>query len=425
MDNRIKTGIENNRKSDCYITIKDKSGNPVSGAKIRAIQKNHEFKFGANLFMLDEMESDEKNKLYKEKFAELFNIATIPIYWKDFEPEKGKPRFAKDSIKNYRRPPLDLCLEYCRENNIEPKAHCLNYIPFTPAWVENTVESQKRELEIRFKALAEGYADLIPGWEVTNELLGVVSLNKDVALFASDDILEWSFNLARKYFPKNKLIINEDMPRTFGSYIFNRSPYFMQIQRALALGAEIDSIGMQYHMFNSRAAEPSESAKFYNPKLLYDVMDLYGRFKLPLQITEITIPDYTGLPEDEDIQAEIIKNLYSIWFSHEAMEAIIYWNLIDGYAAWAPIGDMTQGENIFRGGLLRFDGSEKPSYKILKKLFNEEWHTEADLATNSYGKTDFRGFNGNYELEIITENNVITENITLSKKNDNNYTIIV
>ena len=76
-------------------------------------------------------------------------------------------------------------------------------------------------------------------------------------------------------------------------------------------------------------------------------------------------------PEKEEEQADIIEKLYSLWFSHEKMEKIIYWNLVDGYAAFTEAGNMEQGENYYRGGLLRFDMSEKPAFKRLKKLIKE------------------------------------------------------
>ena len=75
--------------------------------------------------MLDEFETEEKNRIYREEFKKYFNIATIPFYWKDLEPERGKPRYAKNSYLVYRRPASDLCLEYCADNVIGPKAHCL------------------------------------------------------------------------------------------------------------------------------------------------------------------------------------------------------------------------------------------------------------------------------------------------------------
>ena len=45
--------------------------------------------------MLDELETEEKNEKYKKCFAELFNMATLPFYWRDLEPEKGKQRYDK------------------------------------------------------------------------------------------------------------------------------------------------------------------------------------------------------------------------------------------------------------------------------------------------------------------------------------------
>ena len=54
-------GIERYRKGNAYITLKDEDGTPIKNVKIKVNQKNHEFKFGANIFMLDELETEEKN----------------------------------------------------------------------------------------------------------------------------------------------------------------------------------------------------------------------------------------------------------------------------------------------------------------------------------------------------------------------------
>ena len=57
-------------------------------------------------------------------------MATLPFYWNDLEPEKGKQRYEKDSPKIYRRPTIDLCIEYCEQNGIEPREHALAYDAF-------------------------------------------------------------------------------------------------------------------------------------------------------------------------------------------------------------------------------------------------------------------------------------------------------
>ena len=112
---KIAYGIEKYRKGDAKIIVTDENGNPIPNAKIKVKQRSHEFRFGANIFMLDELETDEKNELYKKYFADTFNMATLPFYWRSIEPEKGKPRYAKDSPKIYRRPAPDLCMEFCEK----------------------------------------------------------------------------------------------------------------------------------------------------------------------------------------------------------------------------------------------------------------------------------------------------------------------
>ena len=104
MEDRIARGIEENRKGEIRIAIRNHNGYSVPGVKVELRQATHDFNFGANCFMIDELETPEKNALYKEKFAKLFNMATLPFYWNDLEPEPGKPRYAKDSPKIYRRP---------------------------------------------------------------------------------------------------------------------------------------------------------------------------------------------------------------------------------------------------------------------------------------------------------------------------------
>ena len=94
-ERRVNADIEAYRKGDVTVTVTDREGKPLSGVRVKAVQKNHEFRFGANLFMLDELESEAKNLRYREAFAVPFNMATLPFYWKDQEPTPGNRRFAK------------------------------------------------------------------------------------------------------------------------------------------------------------------------------------------------------------------------------------------------------------------------------------------------------------------------------------------
>ena len=428
---RINAGIEANRKGSATITVKDKDGNVIPGARIKAIQKNHEFRFGANIFMLDELESDEKNARYKEIFRDTFNMATLPFYWDATEPKKGEQRYDRDSKKIYRRPAIDLCMEFCEENGIEPREHGLAYDMFFPTWLHGADSfTTKKELIRRYKEISERYADRIPTIEVTNEMAHVAGRTE---FYEDPDYVTWCFKLAEKYFPQNKLVINEGTTAAWRDKCRSSDKYYSYIESAMLKGARIDAIGLQFHVFHKRENEIAKIRHTdYNPERLYRQMDLYTNLTNALQITEVTIPAYSNDEEDEAIQAELLSYLYPIWFSHPAVEQIIYWNLVDGYAhVWsddleairASQGNMTLGENVYYGGLLRFDMSEKPALKVIRDLIKKEWHTEAERVTNENGSCTFRGFYGDYDVEIATENGTVQRTVKLSSDSKNAFTV--
>ncbi len=433
VDKRVSEGIETYRKGDLKIKIVDPSGKPIRNAKISITQKTHEFRFGANLFMLDELESDEKNEKYKQYFADVFNMATLPFYWDSLEPERGKPRYSKNSPKVYRRPSPDLCIEFCKAHNIEPREHGLAYEQFFPKWLSNASTGEvKYALEKRYSEISERYADKIPTIEVTNEMGWAKGKTK---FFDEPEYVEWCFKLAEKYFPNNILCINEGTSHAWEERCRAVDMYYAYTEANMLKGARIDAIGMQYHLFNKREQEYEKTRTTLDPISLYRHMDLYSNLGKPLQITEVTVPAFSWEQEDEEIQAEMIEKLYSVWFSHPNVEQIIYWNLVDGYAhLWDPDpqkiaasqGDMSIGENYYYGGLLRFDLSPKPAYYKIKELTQKIWHTEDTVTTDENGNASFRGFYGEYDVEVELKNGHKTNNkFLLSKKGNNDFEIIL
>ncbi len=427
MNRKMQANIETYRKGDAKITVVDENGAPLKNVTVKVDQRSHEFRFGANIFMLDELESDEKNEIYKKYFADVFNMATLPFYWKDLEPVKGQTRYAKDSPKIYRRPATDLCIEFCEEHGIEPREHALAYEQFFPAWLSGLdTPTVKKEIERRFSEIAERYADKIPTIEVTNEMFWWKGITD---FYHEPDYVEWCFKTARKYFPNNNLSINDG-----GNFAYHKDdPYLKCIKDALEKGAPIDSVGTQFHMHFPMEKEYEQTRNYYNPELVYRNLDKYGELG-KLQITEITIPAYTEDPEDEEIQAELIEKMYTVWFSHPQMEQIVYWNLIDGYAyvanptqesIRASQGDMTLGENIYRGGLLHFDLTPKAAYYKIKELTQKTWHTADTLTTDENGKLSFRGFYGDYAITVEKDGKTYEKQIKLSSKENGDFTVVI
>ena len=430
-DKKVSQGIERYRKGDARIYLVDSSGDAISGAQVSLKQLSHEFRFGANLFMLDELETEEKNDKYKKYFSELFNMATIPFYWDALEPKRGRTRYRKDSSKIYRRPAPDLCLEYCEKHGIEPREHGLAYDQFFPKWIRNmSIQEVKNALRHHFMEISDRYADKIRTIEVTNEMDWAEGKS---AFYEDPNYVDWCFKLAGGFFPHNQLVINECTRLAWDTKKGRTTDqYYAYIESNILKGAPIDAIGMQYHLFNKREDEYNATRRTLDPVSLYRHMDLYSRFGKPLQITEVTVPAYSWKREDEFIQADIIEKLYSLWFSHPNVEQIIYWNLIDGYAhLWNPDpqkiaasqGDMTIGENYYYGGLLRFDLSPKPAYYTIKELTQKIWHTEGVYTSDDLGAINFRGFYGKYQININVKDTTIIKDIYLSKESDNVFRI--
>lgn len=101
---KIDADIKKFRKGEMRIKIVNEKGEPYRNANISLKQRNHEFKFGISLFLLDEMETKEKNERFKQNVSDTFNMGIVPIYWDALEPVMGKPRFSTKSERVYRRP---------------------------------------------------------------------------------------------------------------------------------------------------------------------------------------------------------------------------------------------------------------------------------------------------------------------------------
>ncbi len=428
MEERVREGIEKNRKSDGTVFVTDRSGSAVPGVTVLLRQRSHEFRYGANLFLLDELETEEKNEAYKRLYRGAFNMATLPFYWYSLEPERGKPRYAADSPKYYRRPAPDLCVAWCEENGIMPKAHCLNYDKYAPVWLPRDVSAVRELLTKRMRECAERYAGRIPSWEVINETLcdGVDLPERRSTVLANDpEVVEWSFAAARRFFPNNELVINESSPFIWEQFKYNRTAYYMQIERALSKGASIDAVGMQFHMFFEERDEAHGTGVYYDPERIYAVLDQFADFGLPVQITEISIPAYHETGEDEALQAEILRNIYSMWFSHASVEMITYWNTVDGYAYRNP-NQNNRDENHYLAGLIRHDMTPKPAYRTISDLFKKEWHTDTETVTGDGGAASFRGFRGDYDVTLVLpDGRSMRETLSLKGNAPNRFRFIV
>ncbi|MBC7946293.1 MAG: endo-1,4-beta-xylanase [Chitinophagaceae bacterium] len=400
IEKRIADGIEKNRKGEIGFSIPAYKGS----SEIIVRQISHEFQFGANAFMVKGMESEARNKQYEDSFARIFNLAAVPFYWQTLEPTRGVLRYTANSEKVYRRPPPDVVLEFCRKYNITPKGHTLvwnNPTHSVPTWMPKDTMEIQQLITNRIRDIGEKYGKEIATWDVVNEALHYFP---NVAM--PTDFVYKSFQDAMKFFPAStKLMINE-VTSVWQNNQQEYSPYYMLIENLLLRKCKIDAIGMQFHFFSEQLHQNVTAGTAMTPGQLFAALDLYARFNKPLHISEITIPTLPFNPQGQLIQAKLTRNFYRLWFSHPSVEAIIWWNLVDGTAV--------KGEDKWNGGLLNNNFSVKPSYNELTRLINEEWKTNISTTVSGKDKFSFRGFFGNYEVTIKQGKKVTKMNLRLS-----------
>ena len=80
MEDKIRLGIEANRKGFAKLKFMDRDGKPLSNVKVSIKQKNHAFKFGCNFFKYKCFAAEEENALYEERFKKLFNFFRIIVF---------------------------------------------------------------------------------------------------------------------------------------------------------------------------------------------------------------------------------------------------------------------------------------------------------------------------------------------------------
>lgn len=383
---RIDGNIEKYRKGDAKLEIVDAAGKPVADARVEVQQTGHEFLFGCNAFVLGQLATPELNQKYEAAFTNVFNFATVPFYWEGTEPAKGELRYTEPARDIWRRPPPERFLPWAAKNQLTLKGHPLLWHAYNPAWLPKNPDELRELYRKRFREIAGRFGDKIPVWDVVNESL---VCHTNYPLYSKDrEYVRWAFSEAVPLFPADRtLMINE-----VTSYNFQPASgrYFDQIQGLQGQGAKIRGIGFQYHYFRRANLDSFLKSAQCDPAKLLDVYEKFGEFNLPLYITEITIPS-AGEGGDE-LQAEVVRDHYRLWFAAPNMAGITWWNLGDGTAV--------KGENEAKGGLVDGDLHPKPAYRALEKLVNGAWRTKAQVRSDAQGLAAFRGFYGRYRVTV-------------------------
>ncbi|RYZ02733.1 MAG: carbohydrate-binding protein [Myxococcales bacterium] len=232
---------------------------------------------------------------------------------------------------------LDAAYAFSREHGLRFKLHTLIWGQQQPAWLAAlSPEEQLAEIKEWFAALSARYPDA-EMVDVVNEPLHAVPSYAAALGGAGQTGWDWmirSFELARQYFPRSQLLLND-------YNILILEPFTAQYVELVELLDErglIDGIGEQSH-FLERAELPVVQAN----------LNTLAATGLPLYISELDVSF-----ADDARQAQRLRDLFSLFWAHPSVVGVTHWGHLQG--------------SMFRPNayLVRADGTQRPSLTWLQ-----------------------------------------------------------
>jgi endo-1,4-beta-xylanase len=380
--------IKKHRFMDAVLCVKRPDGTPLADAEIVVEQTGHEFLFGTTgsflLHFIQQLKgwTPDQVEAIKEQIVELFNAATLPFYWGRFEPTEGEPHTGT----------LREIASWFKAHGFTCKGHTLCWHTVCADWLmkySNREIYEKQRARVRREV--NDFAGLVDMWDVINEVVIMPVYDRyDNAItriakeYGPRNLTDTLFRDARETNPNATLLTND--------FILNLD-YENLVAALIERGTPVDVIGLQTHQHQGyRGAET-----------IWDYAERFSRFNLPLHFTENTLvsgdlmpaqikdlndfktDSWPSLPKGEERQSREAVEIYTLLYSHPAVQSITWWDLIDGGWLNAP------------SGLLRKDLTPKPVFDALKKLIKGEWWTgKKILKTDQAGQVRLTGALGTY-----------------------------
>ncbi|WP_035987487.1 endo-1,4-beta-xylanase [Leptolyngbya sp. KIOST-1] len=323
-----------------------------AGQRIARTPPRQGFQLGCNAFGHPSLGPD-----YDRHFEALFTTATVPFYWRYFEPERGQPNYAE----------VDTQVDWLQRSGIRPKGHPLVWFheASVPDWVRPLPYAQvKAALRQRIVEITGRYGDRLPAYDVINEAHDVPWANElgyDQDQFL--DLTRMACEAARQGHPTVQRVVNSCCLWARNVAIHGppqRSP-LQYLKACLAAGIEFEVIGLQL---------------YYPDQDMFECDRLLDRFTglgKPVHITEMGCSSDTGIDENsilgdalglwhapwsEAVQADWVEQIYTLAYSKPEIETVGWWDLSDQAVFW-PFGGLLNRQNQPKAAYYRLQGLKK------------------------------------------------------------------
>ena len=253
-----------------------------------------------------------------------------------------KPASLHPSPNVWRWEEADRIANFCRENGIKMRGHCLVWHNQFSDWMlydesGNFVDKEVfyARLKDHIQTVMNRYKDVIYAWDVVNEAMSDGGTNpyRESKLYqlCGDEFIAKAFQFAREADPKAVLFYNDynECDRRKSRNIYN------MVLKMRANGVPIDGIGMQghYNIFKPTAEELDAALALYSPLVEH------------IHITELDVRvnremggqlqfSQEGAALSDSVQAlhtQQYEHLFKTFQKYrDKIDCVTFWNLHDG-----------------------------------------------------------------------------------------------
>ena len=248
-----------------------------------------------------------------------------------------------------------------------------------------TADKLREELAAHVQAQMQLYPDTVRHWDVVHAPVTYHEMYDQMG----EETLSKAFILAREAGPEALLAFSDDRSLS--------SPTRDHMDEMLAVVAWLQS---QKAPVQAIALEARLGLPYIAPSAIEERLNhISATTKLPIGITSLEV-----VGPSEPVQAERIEDLMILFFSHPKVE-------------WICLAGLWEAEMpLDKAALFRRNFAIKPAGKVFERLLREDWWTVATGQTAPDGSLTVRGFHGDYEVSVRTDDLKGTDTVTLSGK---------
>ncbi len=374
--------IEEVRKGDFKVVVKDKDGNPVPNAEVELDMFEHEVKWGAVMdspFRLTELQGKVDD--YIKNIAKDCNATGCG--------NAQKIAYTSANINIARRKFADV------------KAQGIKYFRGHAVWMPLLTEGDSRPYILHglgqsanlewadFEEYVKSHINKlvwampeIYEWDVSNEMTNRVTFDNVYGKDYLYKIYEW----CKEVFP-------EGMELALCDNQIPNANYWKKLDEFQRDGVYYDVLAYQGHNFDV-VNDPH-----YGGRSLMDTAEAFDRYTYEYG-KQFSISEFTIYAETQELQADFLRDYLILCFSHPGFNAFnMFW-----------YSDYYTGAKSTAGNTPLYDENfnKKLGWYVWQDLlYNKWWTKDAKATTDADGRGTVNGFYGDYDITVSINGEVV------------------